>query len=127
MSFIDDLHFDYKDGRLMVRATGRGMIEHKEESILAIAEAIDANPVKAALVDLRELVGPYTFMDRYQLGELAGRHLYKVPFAVIILEQQLDHQRIGQLVAVNRGAKMLVFSDPVAAQEWLDKNIAPTV
>lgn len=97
------------------------MIDQKEASIKEIAEALNAQPVNAALVDMREVEGPYTFMDRYQLGELAGRYLAKIPLAVLALEIQTDKQRIGQLVAVNRGAKMEVFTDPDAAMAWLKK------
>jgi hypothetical protein len=98
------------------------MIEHKEASIQAIADAIRAQPVNAALVDLRGLVPPYTFMDRYQIGELTARHLSETPIAALGLATQIDPQRIGQLVAINRGAKIEVFIDEAAAYSWLEKH-----
>ena len=119
MSSPHGLHFEYASGCLMIRVTGRGLIEQKDAAIQEIADAIDAQPVNAVLVDMRELLPPYTFMDRYQLGELAAKHLSKVPLGLISLEKQIDKQRIGQLVAINRGAKMEIFTDPIAAREWL--------
>jgi len=122
MSTPSGFNFEYLSGCLLVRATGRFMIDQKEAAIKEIAEALNAQSVNAALVDMREVEGPYTFMDRYQLGELAGRYLSKIPLAVLALENQTDKQRIGQLVAVNRGAKMEVFTDPDAAMAWLKKH-----
>jgi hypothetical protein len=120
------LQFEYVSGCLTVRATGRGMIEHKELSIQAIAEAIAAQPVNAALVDMRELAPPYTFMDRYQIGELTGRYLNKIPIAALARHEQVDRQRIGQVVAVNRGAKLEIFTDPAAADTWLKHYATPS-
>lgn len=121
MSTSTGLQFEYVSGCLIVRVSGRGMIEHKEASIQAIADAIKAQPVNAALVDMRRLVPPYTFMDRYQIGELTGRYLSETPIAALALETQTDPQRIGQLVALNRGAKLEVFTDEAAAYSWLTK------
>jgi len=122
MSTPPGLQFEYASGCLIVRATGREMIEHKEASIKAIANAIDAQSVKAVLVDMRGLLPPYSFMDRYQLGELTGKYLSGIPIAALALEEQTDKQRIGQLVAINRGARVEVFIDEAAAYAWLKKQ-----
>lgn len=120
-----DFHFSHEPGCLTVRVITRHILIQKEAAILAIADAIAARPVKAALVDIREVPGPYTFMDRYQLGELAGQHLTLVPIAVLALEEQTDEQRIGKLVATNRGANLEVFTDPAEARAWLQKYLTP--
>ncbi len=120
-----ELMFNYEAGCLIVTATGRYIVDQKESAVKDVAEAIKVQPVKAALVDLRGISGPYTFMDRYQLGELAGRYLTKVPIAVLILPKQADPQLIGKLVANNRGANLEVFTDPPAAQAWLKKHQPP--
>jgi hypothetical protein len=123
MSVSEDFIFEYKPDYLLVRASGRSAIDQKEASVLAIAAAIRAGPVKGALVDLRDVVKPYTFMDRYQLGELAGRHLTEVPIAVLAVPAQVDPQYIGKLVAVNRGAKVDVFTDEAKAVAWLKQQM----
>ena len=90
---------------------------------MAIASVIAERPIKGALVDLREVPGPYTFMDRYQLGEVAGRHLAGTPIAVVMHEEQADPQRIGMLVARNRGANIEVFTEESEARAWLQKYL----
>ena len=122
MNSTQGLQFEYTDALLIVRASGRGKIETKAAAVQAIAAALAAQPVVGALVDLREVDGPYTFMDRYQLGELAGIHLSKIPVAVLAHEIQTDKQRIGKLVAINRGACLEVFTELNAALAWLKKN-----
>jgi len=127
MSPPADLHFALEAGCLTVRATSRHILVNKEEAFLAIASAIQAQLVKAALVDLREVPGPITFTDRYQLGELAGRHLIGTPIATLVLEEQADPERIGRIVARNRGANVEVFTDLADAQAWLKKYLTPGV
>ena len=122
MSTSPGLQFEYASGCLTVRLTGREMIEHKEATIKAIARAIDAQSVKAVLVDMRGLVPPYSFMDRYQIGELTAKYLSGIPLAALALEEQTDRQRIGQLVAINRGARVEVFIDEAPAYAWLKKH-----
>ena len=121
MSKPSDLHFEFACGCLIVRARGRGLVVRKEASAKAIADASKSHPVKAVLVDMRHIPGPYTFLDRYQLGEVTARYLAHLPVGALVLEKQLDPGRIGQVVATNRGAKLEVFTDPAAAERWLGK------
>ena len=122
MSAPHGLQFERASGCLIVRMSGKGTITQKKEATFkAIADAICQQPIKALLVDMRGADGPYTFMDRYQLGELAARHLSDVPIGALLLESQTDPKRIGQLVAVNRGAKVEIFIDETAAFAWLNK------
>ena len=125
MSAPVDLQFEHESGCLIVRARSRHVLEQKIAAVKEIAAAIKAHSIKATLVDLREVPGPYTFMDRYQLGEHAGRYLTQVPVAVLLLEKQADRQLIGKLVANNRGANVEVFTDPAAARAWLEKYQTP--
>lgn len=127
MEFIsasDGLQFQYVDGGLIIRGSGRYLVEHKLEAVQKIVAALNAHHVKAGLVDFRGTEGPFVFMDRYQIGELAARHLTQVPFAALLLEEQIDKQRIGQLVAANRGSHFELFTDESAALGWLKKMVA---
>ena len=119
------LEFKYAAGCLTVRATSRAEFGHRVAFAQSIAEAIRQQPVTTLLVDLRETAGPTTFMDRYQLGELAAAYLPKVPIAVLMREEQTDKQLIGKLVARNRGVELEVFFDPGAAGAWLKKPRQP--
>ena len=116
-----DIHFEHESDCLFVRAISRYFLIQKEEAIQAIVDALKARPVKAALVDLRGVPGPVTFTDRYRLGELTGRYLAGTPIAVVVFEEQADPERIGKLVARNRGANIEVFTDLAEAQAWLKK------
>ena len=91
-----------------------------------MAAAIQDNDARSLLVDIREVPGPYTFMDYVGLGEHTGRYLSRVPVAVVALASQLDPDRIGKVVAQNRGANIEVFTDPAEAQQWLQKYLTPT-
>jgi hypothetical protein len=91
----------------------------------ALAAAIQTRSPRATLVDLRAVPGPITFMDRYQIGEHTGRYLSGVTVAALMNEEQTDKERIGQKVAMNRGARVEVFIDPAQADAWLKKYYAP--
>lgn len=110
---------------LNIQALSRFILTQKEAAFQAMAEAIQSQPVKAAMVDVRFVPGPYTFMDYYQLGEMAGRYLRMVPIAVLAGPEQVDPDRIGKVVAQNRGANLEVFTDLVEAQAWLKQYLLP--
>jgi hypothetical protein len=114
-----DLKFAYESGCLVVHSRGRYLIEHRETAIKAIAKAAKARPIRAVLVDMRALKGPFKFVDRYQLGELCARYLNFVPVGCLVLPEQPDPERIGQIVANNRGAKVEIFTDEAGAHGWL--------
>ena len=116
-----ELKVEQVAGCLIATASGRYVIEHKEAAMKALAEAARKTAAKAILVDLRGIAKPYGFMDRYQLGEMAGRHLTFLPVAALTFESDSDPGRIGKLVANNRGAKVEVFTHEGAAYAWLKK------
>ena len=116
-------HHTYESDCLKIRALGRFIIEQKDDAAMAIASLIADRPVRAAMLDLRDVPGPYTFMDRVQLGEAAGRHLLGTPLAVVLTEEQADPDRIGMVVARNRGANVEVFTDATEAQAWVQKYL----
>ena len=120
-----DFQFELVSHCLKIRALGRHLIEQKEDAFRTIAAAIEDCAPRSLLVDIREVPGPYTFMDYVGLGEHAGRYLSRVPVAVMALESQLDPDRIGKVVAQNRGANVEVFTDPAEAQAWLQKYLLP--
>lgn len=91
----------------------------------AIAAAIKERQPKATLVDLWNIPGPVTFLDRYELGELAGRYLSNILLAALVRPEYTDPQRIGQIVARNRGAHVEIFTDPTAAETWLKSHLSP--
>jgi len=118
-----DFVFEPVSDLLNIRVLSDYILREKEGAFQAIAGAIKEYSAKAVLVDFRASTGPYTFMDKFELGEMAGRHLRSVPVAVIATEDQVDPDRIGKVVARNRGANVEVFTDLVEAQEWLKRYL----
>lgn len=120
MNAPPDLVFEDFSGCLIVRISGRTLVDDKEATIRAIAKTVKARDPKAVLADMRNVPGPITFMDRYKIGELAGKHLIGFHLAVLAREEQTDQKRIGQLVAQNRGARLeAIFCDEALALAWL--------
>jgi hypothetical protein len=130
MAELANLELEYRDDSLVIRVHGRGIIEKMPETFQAMADAIRARPVRATLIDLRDISGPITFLDRYQLGEMAGRYLPRILLAALMHKDQADRKHIGQLVALNRGANVEIFTDQAKADAWLKKvparNCNPT-
>jgi hypothetical protein len=125
MSGTPKLLFERQSGCLVVRVRTRDFIDRQAETFQAIADGIKAQPVRATLVDLREVPGPLTFMDRYRVGESTGRFLTGLVIAALVREDQADQERIGKLVAKNRGAPVEVFVDPAEADAWLKQHFDP--
>ena len=119
-------HFKCVSDCLKIRALSRFILTNMEEAFQAMAEAIQSHPCKAALVDVRTVPGPYSFMDYFQMGELAGKYLRMVPIAVLAGPEQVDPDRIGKIVAQNRGANVEIFTNPADAQAWLQKYLTPS-
>ena len=124
MSEPVNLQLEYRDDCLVIWTHGRDILERMPATMQAIANAIRAKPVRATLLDVCAVPGNVTFLDRYQMGNMAGRHLPRVLLAVLMRAEQADPKRLGQLAAQNRGINVAVFTDPAQAEAWL-KNAPP--
>jgi len=73
------------------------------------------------LVNVRSLDFPsLSAVDRYELSEtVAGFWDRSILLAMVARADQIDPERFGQKVAVNRGLFVAVFTDEVPAVEWL--------
>jgi hypothetical protein len=125
MSTSPELQFAQAAGCLLVTATGRYLVENKELAVKSMVVQVQASSAKAILIDLRGLTPPFSFMDRYQFGELIGTHLRHVPVSALTHRRFLDPGMIGRLVARNRGARVEVFTDEAAAHAWLNQYQTP--
>jgi hypothetical protein len=124
MSESPALEFQPKPGCLVVLMRGRDILEKKVATIQAIAEQLKGRGLRAALIDARGVPGAPTFMDRFQLGVTAGRFLCGIAIGVLARVDQADPQKLGQLVARNRGVDVEVFTESAAADAWLQKHAA---
>lgn len=119
MPAAHELEFEDRPGCLSIRVHGRHILEHKADTIRFIADALKARQLSALLLDCRALPGELTFMDRFQLGLQAGRYLAGVRVCVLARPDQADPQKIGQLVARNRGTDVTTVTDPAVAEAWV--------
>lgn len=125
MNAPTDLIFEDFSGCLIVRINGRSIIDDKDTTFRAMAETAMARSPKAVLLDMRKIQGPISFMDRFQFGESAGKHLTGLHLAALALPEQADEKQIGVLVARNRGARVeALFTDETTALAWLERCAA---
>ena len=89
-----------------------------------VAQEMRDAPANAVLVDARELVGPLSDMDRYDIGVGAAQHGLRVPVAVLGKEPLIDPRRLGEIVARNRSVNVRTFTDYDAACTWLREQTA---
>jgi hypothetical protein len=72
------------------------------------------------LVDVTRARMPLSTLDKFEMGRRAvtfGRHGIQV--AVVATPDQIDPHRFGELVAINRGVNIRLFTETRAAEEWL--------
>jgi hypothetical protein len=69
------------------------------------------------LIDLRPMVGTISTFERYDLGIHIAASIPKLRIAAISKKE--THDKIGENVAVNRGANILATDDEGDALEWL--------
>ena len=90
MSEPVNLQLEYRDDCLVIWTHRRDILERMPATMQAIANAIRAKPVRATLLDVCAVPGNVTFLDRYQMGNMAGRHLPRVLLAVLMRAEQAD-------------------------------------
>lgn len=87
--------------------------------ITAKAKELNAAGV---LLDIRSMNGTITYVDRYRAGYAAANTLMVIPAAVVGSEPLIDPNRLGEIVARNRGVNVKVFTDYAEAEQWLIRN-----
>ncbi len=122
MGESDNLQVESHERGLIIRLRGRGIFEQKQETVQAITDTIKQHKARATLIDLQAVPGPFPFMDRYQVGELVARFFTGLTVAALISEAQAGEERIGTLVAANRGVPVPLFTNPTAAESWLKRH-----
>ena len=121
----DGLQVESRDGGLIIRLHGRGLIERKQKTVQAIMSTMKEHQARAVLIDLRAVPPPYVFMDRYQIGELVARYFSGLAVAALLTGAQASEQKIGTVVAANRGVPVELFTEPARAEQWLQNRSRP--
>ena len=120
MSF--ELQMEQMHGYLVAKFIGSGAPGEASAQFESIAKDCVRTKNNKLLIDgTRYDVNPSPF-DRFLMGErlqVFARHRIKVAF--FSRPDQLDRQKLGVLVAQNRGVNVDRFTDLQAAEEWLLK------
>ena len=103
-----------------VRITGSG--EYSLEGVIGFIDQVKAEADKAArkliLIDSRNVEGNMSDADRFFAGRrLAESFGPKLKTAVLMQAEKIT--KLGEEVAVSRGAKLLVTDSEAEAMEWL--------
>ena len=85
------------------------------------ADALQNNAI-SVLVDVMNISGSPSVMERYSLGEQVAQITKELPrrFAVIGKEPLVEEDDFAALVAINRGRYVKTFSDEHEAIAWLE-------
>jgi hypothetical protein len=116
--------FDATTPRSVFRPTGTATLEHAIDLVDSAIQHACRIGVPELVVDLRDLHGmeiPNTF-DRYALAtRFATSAGAKVRVVMVARDELIDRDKIGMVIAANRGVAMEVFATEAAAHAWLDK------
>ncbi len=112
------------EGRyLHLYCRGTYSLEATIETLQTAFDLAAQNDVPAVLVDCRDVVGdPPRVMERYEMGAYAAERSRGLRVAIVATEPMRDTQRLGENVAVNRGADLKGFGDLQEARAWLAED-----
>ena len=83
-----------------------------------VAEVCRQQKFSKVLVDLSNMPGKISIMDRFQMG-VAGANTFRGVAQVALIYRKDEINRFAETVGVNRGANVAVFGDAESAKKWL--------
>lgn len=120
--------FEQVDKRGYYRPVGEVTFDHGVGMVARAMVYARENGMTELLANVRGLRSPYstlTVFDRYSMAvrwaEAAGTALR---VALVARDEMMDPDKIGLLMAQNRGVNGDVFTDEIEALAWLDR-LAP--
>jgi hypothetical protein len=116
---LPEVTYDLRTRMLVVTASGEYTIDWFIELIGEIARRAVQQQAACILLDVRELNGIVSFVDRYRAGYKAAESWILIPVAVVGTTPFIDPGRLGETVARNRGVNVKVFTDITDAERWL--------
>jgi hypothetical protein len=113
-----DVQSEVQGDYLRVNATGQYSFEFLFDFIAHVKAEADKAEKQRVLIDCRNLSGGMAEFERFhggmRIAEVFGRGLK----AALIMQPQ-NVTKLGELVAVNRGARFLVSDSEPEAIDWL--------
>lgn len=112
-------HFEKKSGYLYMTCSGEYDLDDFITYLKIIYDRCENEGIYKILMNCMGIKGiDIPTIERYLMGVEAAEQLrYKVKLAFVWHAEYLNH--IGEMVAVNRGAKVGVFSTITSAANWL--------
>jgi len=115
---------------LYVSATGEFTLAEAKRTFLELIGAVEKFQSEKILFDGRAITGNPTFVERFYYGEFAAESILQLQpklghgrnprFAYVLEHPVLDPERLGETIAINRGANVKAFETMNDAIEWLD-------
>ena len=101
-------------------AVGEWNMDEIFQLIASLKEGADRAHLRRLLVDVQGLEGSPSWADRASAGKRIALVLKDYKLAVVARAEIIDHST--EIVAVNRGATMVVVPSEEEALEWLGKH-----
>ena len=122
-----------ESGLLYVLASGEFSLESAKEAFLAMLEAVTQHQAQRVLFDGRTITGRVEGLERFLYGEFAANqtaelvktHHLTPHFAYLLHDPIRDPNRLGEIVATNRGMKVKTFETLEEARAWLELPSLP--
>jgi hypothetical protein len=122
---MDDGMFDAqvsrKDRHTLIVCKGRFDLHVFKKLVDGIADGTyGAGGPPRFLVDLRFISGEMSMIERFELGRYIAE---RIPHLKLAAVSRREHQnKVGENVAVNRGASVFSTDDIGLAEEWIDSE-----
>ena len=117
---------DVKDTYLYVTCSGEYNLKSVKEAFLATFDHITQYNLVKALLDIRNLDGHMSTMERYAIGEFLAAeksrrgYLNPIQIGVIGNPPLIEPQRFGQTVARNHGVFIKIETDLDKLLAWME-------
>jgi hypothetical protein len=115
------LNAQYEDAPrfLLVRASGAYALKEMLALFEGMGTTARARGVRRMLLDVSEVTGDVSDLDRYELGKEAAALLAHVERLAVVRRPDLQYTSFAFDVAQNRGLHARGFIDPKEAEAWL--------
>ncbi len=122
-----DLHVEQKPDYLLITVRGGFDLQSAKETSRHSLKLLESHKQSKALVDIRNMTGPLSTMERYDyatfLAEIHAQHVLAtgapLQVAYVGSESVIDPGRFGETVAANRGVHIKATTEMSEALAWL--------
>jgi len=111
--------FEPGTGYLKVTLAGKYSLPGLREAIAAIGAEADRGSHARALVDISDLQGEISELDRYDAGVFAAERLGRMERVVVLSGLHFRADHFFENVARNRGLQVRETRDPAEAIAWI--------